>query len=136
MPAQHPGPRRWFVPDNPVPKGRARTTTSGHTYTPTRTLQAEWRIRQHVSERLTEPVLGPLTLRLVVWLKPPRSTPRKWIGVLRPSKRPDIDNYLKTVMDALNGIAYADDSQIVRCVVEKRYAWEPTQPAGWDIRIS
>lgn len=31
----------------------------------------------------------------------------------------DVDNHLKAVLDALNGIVFFDDSQIVRCVVEK-----------------
>lgn len=31
----------------------------------------------------------------------------------------DVDNHLKAIFDALNRIVFDDDSQIVRCVVEK-----------------
>jgi crossover junction endodeoxyribonuclease RusA len=39
--------------------------------------------------------------------------------VYRPAKRGDLDNYTKVLMDSLNGVAYADDSQIVRIVAER-----------------
>ena len=46
-------------------------------------------------------------------------------GDIRPTKKPDMDNILKTVADALNGIAYRDDSQIVRAIVDKYYDTAP-----------
>ena len=36
-------------------------------------------------------------------------------------KKPDIDNCLKAVMDALNGIAYNDDKQVTKNYVVKRW---------------
>ena len=41
---------------------------------------------------------------------------------VRPTKKPDCDNIAKIVLDALNGIAYYDDSQVVSLVVRKHYA--------------
>ena len=38
-----------------------------------------------------------------------------------PLVKPDIDNVVKLVMDALNGVAYDDDKQVVRQYAEKRY---------------
>ncbi len=46
-------------------------------------------------------------------------------GELRPLKKPDTDNLAKICLDALNGIAYPDDSQIVALTVNKYYAQEP-----------
>lgn len=43
-------------------------------------------------------------------------------GKIRPTKKPDIDNILKSVFDALNKVAYLDDTQIVKINVEKFYA--------------
>lgn len=43
------------------------------------------------------------------------------LGMVRPTKKPDIDNIEKAVFDALNRLAYNDDSQIVRTVSEKVY---------------
>jgi Holliday junction resolvase RusA-like endonuclease len=34
--------------------------------------------------------------------------------------RGDLDNYAKTILDSLNGVAYSDDSQIVTLTVEKQ----------------
>ncbi len=46
-------------------------------------------------------------------------------GKLHPTKKPDLDNVAKLVLDSLNTIAYQDDSQIVRLVVEKHYSDNP-----------
>jgi Holliday junction resolvase RusA-like endonuclease len=46
-------------------------------------------------------------------------------GEIRPTKKPDIDNVVKVYADALNEIAYHDDTQIVSLVCEKYYSGEP-----------
>ncbi|CZR99694.1 Endodeoxyribonuclease RusA [Clostridioides difficile] len=46
-------------------------------------------------------------------------------GLIRPSKKPDLDNIIKSVADSLNGIAYKDDSQIVEVVSKKYYSDKP-----------
>ena len=46
-------------------------------------------------------------------------------GALRPMKKPDADNVLKCICDALNGVAFVDDAQVVRAVVEKFYSMDP-----------
>ena len=43
-------------------------------------------------------------------------------GRIRPTKKPDTDNIIKIICDALNGLAYKDDAQIVSNSTEKRYA--------------
>ena len=35
-------------------------------------------------------------------------------GYIFPTKKPDGDNIIKAILDALNGVAYRDDSQICR----------------------
>lgn len=42
-----------------------------------------------------------------------------------PSRKPDIDNVLKVVLDALNGVAYKDDSRVVSVTARKVYSFEP-----------
>lgn len=49
------------------------------------------------------------------------------LGMYRPTKKPDADNIAKAICDALNGVAYKDDKQIVELKVEKYYA-----PSGKD----
>jgi len=46
-------------------------------------------------------------------------------GIIRPTKKPDIDNICKIICDSLNKIAYHDDSQIVDCQVRKFYSERP-----------
>jgi Holliday junction resolvase RusA-like endonuclease len=46
----------------------------------------------------------------------------------RPSVRPDLDNYVKALKDALNGIVWSDDSRICDLWAEKHYAAEGTRP--------
>lgn len=46
-------------------------------------------------------------------------------GVIRPLVKPDVDNVAKTIMDALNGVAYADDKQIVELKIIKQYSLQP-----------
>lgn len=41
------------------------------------------------------------------------------------TKKPDIDNLLKAILDGLNGIAYFDDGQVVKLSVEKVYSFNP-----------
>lgn len=68
-----------------------------------------------------------LSVEISVMIKPPKSTSKKQYEQMvtcriRPLKRPDIDNISKNILDALNGIAYADDKQIVSLQVSKYYA--------------
>lgn len=44
-------------------------------------------------------------------------------GILRPSTKPDCDNIIKVVLDALNGVAYYDDKQVI-CVSCNKYYGE------------
>ncbi len=46
-------------------------------------------------------------------------------GKLHPTKKPDLDNVAKIILDALNSIAYHDDSQVVRMTLEKHYSDNP-----------
>ena len=46
-------------------------------------------------------------------------------GSIRPMKKPDADNIAKSICDALNGEAYADDKQVIRLVVDKWYSDVP-----------
>lgn len=63
---------------------------------------------------------GPLDLRIVFLMPRPKSLPKtKWRA---HTKRPDIDKLVRAVLDALDGIFYADDSQVANLRVVKAYA--------------
>lgn len=46
-------------------------------------------------------------------------------GKLRPTVKPDVDNFYKAVSDALTGVVWRDDNQIVQVNVGKWYSDEP-----------
>lgn len=63
-----------------------------------------------------------------------RGIPKSWSktkqeqaerGIIKPTLKPDVDNYVKGIKDALNGIAYVDDSQVTVLLISKFYAREP-----------
>ncbi|MGH7921890.1 MAG: RusA family crossover junction endodeoxyribonuclease, partial [Candidatus Dormibacteraceae bacterium] len=83
------------------------------------------------------PSVGPLRLAVVVWQPLPKALPKSRRQRAPPTKRPDIDNYAKNVLEGLDGVAYRDDAQIVDLRVRKRYSefsgyWEIalSEPAG------
>lgn len=53
---------------------------------------------------------------------------------LRPTCKPDLDNIQKVVLDALNGLAYTDDAQVVRISCEKKYAADGRERVVVSIR--
>ncbi len=53
-------------------------------------------------------------------------------GKLLPLTKPDADNIAKIICDALNDVAYKDDTQIVELAIIKRYAMEPKVKITFD----
>lgn len=122
------------IPGAPVAKGRPRLSTRGgfaRAYTPAKTQRYEDLIRLEAGRVMAGRMLleGPLRATVVAFTPIPASMSRKRrveaeSGRLKPITRPDVDNYIKT-LDALNGIVFRDDSQIVEIVASKRYSDRP-----------
>ena len=79
----------------------------------------------------------PLAVTIFAHLEPPQSASNiKKTRMLNqeeyPLKKPDVDNVAKIILDALNGIAYRDDKQVVTLIVKKSYAGE----SGVGVTIS
>lgn len=119
----------------PVAKGRPRFTMAGRfprSYTPKKTAEYEERIRYRAKRAMDgrAPLEGPLSCSLVFLMPIPTSFTKAQRrasrnGLLLHAKKPDLDNLIKAVLDACNGIVWKDDSQIVNLHVWKRYADEP-----------
>lgn len=94
------------VPGEPIPKGRPRVFRS-NTVTPERTRVAEDRVLQAFVRKYghPEPLQGPVSISC--WF---------YLGSRR---RKDFDNLAKLITDALNGAAFADDSQVTRALIVK-----------------
>lgn len=126
------------IPGEPVGKGRpiAGKSFSGFTTmrTPTKTLHYEglvaWMGKQAMAGRA--PLEGALWMHLTAFFQIPKSASKKVrAGILDGSvvgyvtKKPDASNIIKSVEDGLNGIAYADDSQLSDVRIIRRYSDRP-----------
>jgi Holliday junction resolvase RusA-like endonuclease len=114
----------------PVAKARPRVTMRNgraFAYTPKKSADYEAVIAGHCPN---EPIEGPLALNLHFGIRIPTSWSKRKkadavSGFIRPTSRPDIDNYIKAVMDAVNGQAYHDDSQVVSLAASLSYTDSP-----------
>lgn len=62
---------------------------------------------------------APISVTLAFYLPRPKSAPRK---VIYPTKRPDLDKCVRSTIDALSGVAFKDDTQVVAIAATKHYA--------------
>lgn len=109
--------RVFSVSGKPVGKGRPRMTRKGWLYTPGKTRQYEKAVRDAYRKEYGDAI--PLTCPLKVVILASFPKPKKAARPYPP--RPDLDNIIKIVMDALNGVAWVDDSQVVSIQAEKNY---------------
>ena len=122
-----------IVPGIPVAKGRPRFARRGKfvsTYTPQKTESHEGVVAYCAQQAISEPLTGSLRLEVTSFHPIPASLSKAAkvaaaSGERRPATRPDADNILKLVCDALIGIAYADDNQLVEIEARKFYALVP-----------
>lgn len=120
-----------------VGKQRPRATVRGghaRIYTPRKTRVFEECVRKAWREQVGEEwagFTGSVTVTVSVTRELAKSNPKKWAG-RQDVQKPDVDNVLKAVLDALNGLAYADDAHITRELAEKM----PRTPHGSGNQIS
>ena len=119
----------FFVPGKPVPMARPRVTARG-TYTPKRCrdYKAAVAIAAKAAMIGKKPLEGAVVCRIELYFNVPKSYAcGKHLAarhnVIKPTGRNtgDADNHAKAVLDALKGICWADDSQVTRLIVEKRF---------------
>lgn len=118
------------IPGNPKGKARPRVNTNTHrAYTPESTKQYEQTVKYSyldaypAGRRIHN---GPCSVEITACFPVPASWNRKkremaLAGLLEPETKPDCDNIAKAVLDALNGLAYKDDSQVTELTVRKCY---------------
>jgi len=124
-----------IIEGEPIGKGRPRVTSRGsfaHAYTPIRTKNYEKLIQNTFLSNYTyEDILqGPIEANLTAYFSIPSSVPKKKKSILlnnyeKHTKKPDIDNVIKSVFDALNNLAFVDDSNIIKLTANKLYSDNP-----------
>jgi Holliday junction resolvase RusA-like endonuclease len=107
---------KFEIPIPPVPKARARITRFG-AYTPGQTKAFENQVALHVKKLHSGPPFNtPMRVYIECHVKRPLK-PQKHCRTY-PAMRPDVDNFQKSIMDALNDVLWKDDALLcdVRCI--------------------
>ena len=116
----------------PVGKGRPKFARRGNfvqAYTPTKTKDYEALVQDAAKSAMGEksPCSQAVQMNVEIYVTPPVSWSKKkrtaaLEGVVRPTTKPDIDNVIKGIFDAINDIVFLDDKQVVSLLVSKSYA--------------
>lgn len=133
----------FVVPGDPVGKGRPKFSTRGgfvRAITPEKTANFENLVRMEYESQCKGIFFdSSQALRLVVDVfrmpnksAKKRSIPAMLSGDIRPGKKPDMDNIIKAIQDALNRVAFDDDNQIVEVAIRKFY---DSNPPRSEVRI-
>ena len=125
----------YIVYGEPVGKGRPRFARRGaftHAYTPekTKTYEDEIRMMARAAMGASEPLDTPVTVAIYIRVGIPASYSKQkrkdaLSGILKPTKKPDLDNVAKCHLDAMQGIIILDDKLVVNLHVTKVYAETP-----------
>lgn len=122
------------IPGPPVGKARPKVVRLkngfSHTYTPDKTVSYEelTRVRyQDAAKGFKFADSAQLCIQITACFPIPASKSKKVKAAMlarqiKPAKKPDCDNIMKIICDALNGFAYKDDAQIVLVQIGKEYA--------------
>jgi Holliday junction resolvase RusA-like endonuclease len=110
----------------PVAKARPRFTRQGRTYTPKKTHDYESEVAMMAKAAIgaSPPLETPVAVHVYVTFPVPQSYSKKrrdacLNGSELHTKKPDLDNVVKSITDGMNGVIYADDSQIVSIHAKK-----------------
>ncbi len=122
------------VPGEPVAQGRPRFNSRTKTAHDPQKSRNYKKLVSMYARRSKPPdmLIGPLTVQIDIFKTPPKAISNVKKNqtalqneTLRPTTKPDVDNYAKGVKDACNGIVWKDDSQVVELFVRKFYSLNP-----------
>jgi len=116
---------KFSVDGVPVPQGSMRVFNGHIVHNKAKELMA-WRAMIVEAAQNLTPHNGPISITMHFRVRRPKTVKRDM-----PTVAPDLDKYVRNVGDALTGIAFIDDAQIVEIVATKKYADIP----GVDIEI-
>ena len=120
------------VPGKVIGKGRPRLNSyTGVVYTPTKTKDYESLVEQYFLLKYPRFKIleGRIKVSIIAYFSIPKATKKSDINEMldnniSPTKKPDIDNIVKAVLDSMNKFAFKDDNQITKLEVEKKYSIE------------
>jgi Holliday junction resolvase RusA-like endonuclease len=129
---EHQSAIAFVIPGTPVGKGRPKFARRGAfvtTYTPEKTASYENLVKVKAEEAMRGRTIidGAVAVQICLFVTPPASwSLKKQRAALdhltMPTAKPDVDNVIKGIFDAMNEIVFRDDKQVVDLSVQKRYA--------------
>lgn len=105
------------IDGEPVAKARPRFTRTGQVYTPEKSRRYERLVHDTFKGK---PFQGAIYVKIEAYLKKPKINKSPF-----PTKKPDIDNIVKSILDGLNGKAWEDDKQVVKLTASKYWSDSP-----------
>lgn len=125
----------FFIPGQPQGKGRPRIGRVGcyaRMFTPAKTVSYESTVALFAHQAMAGASLmeGPVSVDMVLTYTIPASWSKKksaqaLSGELAPMTKPDCDNVVKACFDAINGVVWKDDVQVVELYLSKQYGEKP-----------
>lgn len=117
------------MPGDIVGKARPRMhTKTGKAYTPTNTKNYEYFLRHFFIREYPnfKTIESRVKVTIIAYFDVPKSTSKRKAeemlqGNISPTKKPDADNIIKIVLDAMNKFAFKDDTQVTKLEIEKKY---------------
>lgn len=122
-----------------VPKARPRFSKYGHVYTTPKTRAYEKIVKTTAIDNNVPCITTALKIKIMVYKSIPKSFSKEKRrlaenGKILPVVKPDVDNYVKAVLDGLNGILFLDDKLICDLSVGKRYSNYPrVEITAWSV---
>lgn len=128
-------PVLFTVPGEPVGKGRpriGRVGTHARLFTPAKTVAYEGLVAMAAQEAMAgRPLIaGPVLIELKIYHQVPASWSKRrralaLAGEIAAMRKPDVDNCLKAICDACNGVVWRDDVQATDGVFRRRWSETP-----------
>lgn len=112
-----------------VGKERPRVNmNTGMVYTPGKTKDYEFLVQQYFKMKYprVQEIQGRVSVEIIAYMSIPKATSKKnrelmLNNEISPTKKPDVDNIAKSILDAMNRYIIHDDNQVSKITVEKRY---------------
>ena len=126
----------FVIEGRPQPQGRPRAVRMGagvRMYDPPKSKvykqMVSARVRSYMKINGIQTITEPLAIHLNFYFTPPKSYSKKRIRAIEAkeelfTKKPDIDNLAKSILDSCNNLLFKDDSQIVGLTIGKHYGHE------------
>lgn len=127
---------RFTVPGEPQGWMRSGHAGKRH-YTPSQMAGYQNSVRWMAKAAGARMIDGAVTLEVIAFLAIPKSATKSRRAAMLagdefPTKKPDLDNIVKNLKDALTGIAWRDDVQVVSLIADKRWSDDPrVEVAYW-----